>query len=183
MWQPKRLPYNSLASLALLRARLILSASETRAISSVVERLLHTQEVAGSNPASRTTRELTRVIGRRKQTGCNSSTTRDGSATFPTRRLQRQRARKRKSMLARSKFSALTRCRDDVCCTLEKCATAHFLHTCPFELYRDALKRRWCRRDESSTLMTRSGCSAQGQRAKRSRDMCSRTDSNRAESV
>ena len=28
----------------------------TRAISSVVERLLHTQEVAGSNPASRTFR-------------------------------------------------------------------------------------------------------------------------------
>jgi hypothetical protein len=29
--------------------------AESRAISSVVERLLHTQEVAGSNPASRTT--------------------------------------------------------------------------------------------------------------------------------
>src|SRR3954470_11922307 len=32
----------------------------TRAISSVVERLLHTQEVAGSNPASRTIRLVSR---------------------------------------------------------------------------------------------------------------------------
>jgi hypothetical protein len=32
------------------------------AISSVVERLLHTQEVAGSNPASRTTRKASGVL-------------------------------------------------------------------------------------------------------------------------
>jgi hypothetical protein len=34
---------------------LVSSFTASRAISSVVERLLHTQEVAGSNPASRTT--------------------------------------------------------------------------------------------------------------------------------
>src|SRR5436190_21140802 len=48
-------PYNCSVKgmLAPPHVRFILSASERRAISSVVERLLHTQEVAGSNPASR----------------------------------------------------------------------------------------------------------------------------------
>jgi hypothetical protein len=35
----------------------------SRAISSVVERLLHTQEVAGSNPASRTIRKASELAG------------------------------------------------------------------------------------------------------------------------
>ena len=62
VWQATRLLYNSGALLALPRVRFILSALKTRAISSVVERLLHTQEVAGSNPASRT-RFITRKRG------------------------------------------------------------------------------------------------------------------------
>ena len=41
----------------------LFSASPHRAISSVVERLLHTQEVAGSNPASRTSLFRFEVLG------------------------------------------------------------------------------------------------------------------------
>ena len=37
-------------------------AADLGAISSVVERLLHTQEVAGSNPASRTIRLIRRYL-------------------------------------------------------------------------------------------------------------------------
>ena len=63
--QALRLPVPSLAGDApVLQFRFLACADpralyfvrflKTRAISSVVERLLHTQEVAGSNPASRT---------------------------------------------------------------------------------------------------------------------------------
>gem|GEM_PF-3425971 len=53
-WQAMRLPYNLPASLdsSLVTGSLITPANG--AVSSVVERLLHTQEVAGSNPAPRT---------------------------------------------------------------------------------------------------------------------------------
>ena len=49
----KKLPSPPLIEFAKTHSRQ-LGSQPTRAISSVVERLLHTQEVAGSNPASRT---------------------------------------------------------------------------------------------------------------------------------
>ena len=46
----EKIPLASFAKLAFMRA----PQHGKRALSSVVERLLHTQEVAGSNPAART---------------------------------------------------------------------------------------------------------------------------------
>src|SRR5436309_10853977 len=71
---PLRSPVRSLFSLPL----------KTRAISSVVERLLHTQEVAGSIPASRMAFSLTR---KQKRDSIERSPRRQVAGSIPASRI------------------------------------------------------------------------------------------------